>query len=418
MIPSAPRRTLIVTNDFPPRTGGIQTFVWECALRQPPGSVVVYASRYPGAAEFDARAPFPVIRDRASVLLPTPRTARRAAAILQEYECTAVWFGAAAPLGLLGARLRRAGAQRLVATTHGHEVGWAALPIARQMLGRVGRQVDVVTVLGQFTGRALAGAVGVGRADGPALARLAPGVDSARFEPSDERHIAGSGPADQRPAPGSAPAARPSGSAGALRARAGIAPDAPLVVCVSRLVPRKGQDVLIRALPAVRRAVPGTMLAVVGHGRDEERLRKLAARHAGDAVRFVGPVPAAELPGWYRAGQVFAMPCRTRRGGLDVEGLGIVYLEASAAGRPVLAGRSGGAPEAVLDGVTGDVVDGRDEQAVATALIRLLRDRARAEAMGASGREWVRRQWTWQLTAQRLRELLDEGLPPNGLADR
>lgn len=380
--PPALRRTLIVTNDFPPRTGGIQTFVWECALRQPRGSVVVYASRSPGWEEFDARAPFPVIRDRSSMLLPTRRVARGAAAALREHGCTAVWFGAAAPLGLLGAPLRRAGAQRIVATTHGHEMGWARLPVARQLLGRIGRRVDVITVLGQYTGRSLRRSFGVGSADGPRLARLAPGVDVERF-------------------------AGAAAEAAALRTRLGWDAATPVIVCVSRLVPRKGQDVLIRAMPAVRRAVPGAQLVIVGRGKDEARLRRLAARHAADAVMFAGSVPDDELPAWYGLGDVFAMPCRTRRGGLDVEGLGIVYLEASAAGTAVIGGMSGGAPEAVRDGVTGVLVDGRSPLRTGRAIIDMLTQPQRARAMGEAGRRWAQREWTWTQSARRLRELLD-----------
>ncbi|MDR1999276.1 MAG: glycosyltransferase family 4 protein [Frankiaceae bacterium] len=380
--PPAFRRTLIVTNDFPPRSGGIQTFVWECALRQPPGSVVVYASRSPGWERFDQQAPFPVIRDRSSLLLPTPRVARAAAAALREHGCTSVWFGAAAPLGLLGGALRRAGATRIVATAHGHELGWARLPGARQLLGLIGRRVDVVTVLGQHTGRALRRALRADSAAGPAIARLAPGVDAERFAGARERGAA-------------------------LRARLGWGAGTPVIVCVSRLVPRKGQDALIRAMPAVRRSIPGAQLAIIGRGRDAARLRRLAARHVPGAVLFAGAAPDDELPGWYGAGDVFAMPCRTRRGGLDVEGLGIVYLEASAAGSPVVAGRSGGAPEAVRDQITGVVVDGRSVRAVSAAIIRLLADRERAEAMGRAGRRWVERDWTWARSGARLRELLD-----------
>lgn len=373
---------MIVTNDFPPRTGGIQTFVWENALRQPPGSVVVYASRAPGWEQFDQRAPFPVIRDRSSMLLPTRRVARATSEALRAHGCSAVWFGAAAPLGLLGGALRRAGAQRIVATTHGHELGWAALPGARQLLGRIGRRVDVVTVLGQHTGRMLRRAFRVGRPAGPAMARLAPAVDLERFDDARAR------------APG-------------VRARMGWDAETPVVVCVSRLVRRKGQDILIQAMPAVRRAIPGAVLVIVGRGKDEPRLRRLAARHAADAVVFAGAAPDAELPGWYGVADVFAMPCRTRRAGLDVEGLGIVYLEASAAASPVVGGTSGGAPEAVRDGITGMIVDGRSVTQVSSAIIQLLADPQRARAMGEAGRRWVEQDWTWSGSAARLRELLD-----------
>lgn len=365
-------RTLVVTNDFPPRPGGIQAFVHSLASRQPDGEVVVYAPAWRTASTFDSRQPFPVVRHPTSLMLPTPDVLRRARSIAAAEGCDRVWFGAAAPLGLLAPRL---GLERAVASTHGHEVGWAMLPGARQVLARIGRGVDVVTYLGEYTRSRLARAVPADR-----LARLPSGVDTALFRP-------GCGGAE-------------------VRARWGLS-DRPVVVCVSRLVPRKGQDVLIRALPAIRRAVPGAALLLVGGGPDAPRLHRLAAEHGvADDVVLTGSVPWEELPAHYDAGDVFAMPCRTRRGGLEVEGLGIVFLEASATGLPVVAGRSGGSPDAVLDGETGLVVDGTSESAVAREVSSLLLDRSRAAAMGAAGRDWVEREWRWDVLAGRLRELL------------
>jgi phosphatidylinositol alpha-1,6-mannosyltransferase len=373
------RRTLIVTNDFPPRQGGIQSFVHQLALRQPAGSVVVYASRHAGAEEFDAAAPFPVVRHRAGLLLPTPDVRRRAIGLLREHGCTAVWFGAAAPLGLLAPALRAAGAQQIVATTHGHEAGWAALPGGRQALRRIGTSCDVITYLGEYTRRRLAGAVG-SRAT---LCQLTPGVDVETFGPDVDGSV--------------------------VRARYGLA-GRPVIVCVSRLVARTGQDTLIEALPRVRRQIPDAALLIVGRGREHDRLLTLArARGVAEHVVLTGGVAPDQLPAHYAAGDVFAMPCRTRRGGLDVEGLGIVYLEASAAGLPVIAGDSGGAPDAVRDGQTGFVVDGRDPAAVAAALVRLLGDDALRARMGAAGRAWVQREWTWDTVAATLTELLQAG---------
>ena len=371
-------RTLLVTNDFPPRPGGIQQFVHNLALRQPAGSVVVYASTWRGAGKFDAEQPFEVVRESTGVLLPTPAVARRAARLAREHDCDTVWFGAAAPLGLLAAGLRRrAGIRRAVAQTHGHEVGWAALPGARGLLRRIGDGVDVVTYLGAYT-RVRLDRVLHGRTD---LHRLAPGVDVDAYHPGVD--------------------------GGAVRARHGLG-DRPVVVCVSRLVPRKGQDTLIRALPQVRRRVPDAVLLVVGGGPYRPTLHRLA-REAGveSAVVFTGSVPWEELPAHYAAGDVYAMPCRTRGGGLDVEGLGIVYLEASATGLPVLAGDSGGAPDAVREGETGYVVGGRDVPAIADRLAGLLADPDRARAMGAAGRAWVEREWRWETKAARLTELLE-----------
>ncbi|HEX5496496.1 MAG TPA: glycosyltransferase family 4 protein [Mycobacteriales bacterium] len=369
-------RTLVITNDFPPRPGGIQSFVHSLAARQPAGSVVVYASTHPGAEAFDAAQPFPVVRHRTGLLLPVPAVLRRARQIARTEGCETVWFGAAAPLALLAPGLRRAGVARLVASTHGHEAGWAALPVARRLLRRIGRTVDTVTYLGDYTRRRLAPALG----PDATLHRLPPGVDTDAFHPDLD------------------------GSPVRARHRLG---GRPVAVCVSRLVPRKGQDTLIRAWPAVLRRVPRAVLLVVGAGPYLSRLRRLAADIgvAGDVV-FTGEVPWAELPAHYAAGDVFAMPCRTRRGGLDVEGLGIVYLEASATGLPVLAGDSGGAPDAVLDGRTGYVLDGTSVPAVADRVAALLGDPTLAAAMGREGRRWVCAEWRWDILAARLDTLL------------
>ena len=370
--------TLLVTNDFPPRPGGIQQFVHNLAVRQPPGSLVAYCSTWRGAADFDAEQPFPVVREDTSVLLPTPAVAKRAAEIAREYGCDAVWFGAAAPLGLLAAGLReRTDVTRAIALTHGHEAGWAALPGAKALLRRIARGVDIVTYLGEYFRVRLDRAIG----DLTTLERLAPGVDTDAFSPSV--------PGDQ------------------VRAAYGLT-DRPVVVCVSRLVPRKGQDTLIRALPLIRRRVPDAALLLVGGGPYRSTLESLAAEHGVSShVIFTGSVAWADLPAHHAAGDVFAMPCRTRRGGLDVEGLGIVYLEASATGRPVVAGDSGGAADAVLEGETGYVVHGRDVDALANRIATVLADRALAARLGAAGRSWVEKEWRWDSQADRLAALLN-----------
>ncbi|MFI2606535.1 glycosyltransferase family 4 protein [Kitasatospora sp. NPDC018619] len=376
--------TLVVTNDFPPRQGGIETFVRAMADRVPGHDVVVYTSTEPGAGRHDAALPYPVLRDRARTLLPTPRVTRRAAELARAHGCDRVWFGAAAPLAAMAPGLRRLapGIRRTVATTHGHEIWWARTPGARALLRRIGRGTDVVTYLGGYTRARIAPALG----PDARLARLVPGVDPALF--------------------------RPAGDAGGPAG-------APVVLCVARLVPRKGQDVLIRALPAIRRAVPGTTLVLVGRGPDEDRLRGLAHRltEPGSVV-FTGGLDHAGTAAHYAAADVFAMPCRTRRLGLEAEGLGIVFLEAAAAGLPVVAGRSGGAPDTVLDGVTGTVVDGRSLAGVASALTGILLAPAAERArMGAAGRRWAEEHWSWEASARRLTDLLDPAVPlPGGAA--
>jgi phosphatidylinositol alpha-1,6-mannosyltransferase len=379
------RKTLIVTNDFPPRPGGIQAFLHNMALRLESERLVVYASTWKrgregaeATAAFDAEQPFTVVRDATTMLLPTPAATRRAVGLLREHGCTAVWFGAAAPLGLMAPALRKAGAERLVATTHGHEAGWAQLPASRQLLRRIGESTDTITYLGEYTRSRIAGALSPEAA--ARMVQLPPGVDEKVFHP-------GSGGAE-------------------VRERLGLA-DRPVVVCVSRLVPRKGQDTLILAMPRILARQPDAVLLIVGGGPYEKELRRLA-RETGvtDSVRFTGAVPWAELPAHYGAGDVFAMPCRTRRGGLDVEGLGIVYLEASATGLPVVAGDSGGAPDAVLDGETGWVVRGGSPEEAADRIVALLADPELRRNMGERGRQWVEERWRWDLLAEKLRGLL------------
>lgn len=374
-------KTLIVTNDFPPRPGGIQAFVHSMALRLDPGQVVVYASTWRDGSEvarFDAEQPFPVVRDRTSMLLPTPRVTGRAVDLLREHGCTSVWFGAAAPLGLMAPALRKAGAWRIVATTHGHEAGWAQLPGSRQLLRRIGEGTDTITYLGEYTRSRIAPALTPRAA--ARMVQLPPGVDEKAFHPAS--------------------------GGGKVRARLGLA-DRPVVVCVSRLVPRKGQDTLILALPRILAVQPDAALLVVGGGPYENELKRLAAQTGvTGSVVFTGAVPWAELPAHFGAGDVFAMPCRTRRGGLDVEGLGIVYLEASATGLPVVAGDSGGAPDAVLDGETGWVVRGGVPEDAADRILALLGDAELRQLMGERGRKWVEDAWRWDLLADRLKALL------------
>ncbi len=371
-------RTLVVTNDFPPRTGGIESFVVAMARRFPPGAVVVHTARQRGDVAFDASLDVPVVRDPSPLMVPTPAIARRAAQIARSEGCDRVWFGAAAPLGLMAPALRRAGVERTVATTHGHEVWWATVPGTRTLLHRIGEVNDVVTYLGEYCRRRVA------RALSPAargrMVQFTPGVDDAVFRPGCGGDV--------------------------VRRRLGLA-DRPVVVCVSRMVARKGQDVLVRALPHLRRRVPDAALLLVGDGPHRGRVEALVDELGlRDDVVLTGRVPWDDTPAYYDAGDVFCMPTRTRLLGLEPEALGICYLEAAATGLPVVAGDSGGAPDAVLDGRNGLVVDGRDPRAVADACATFLADRALAQAFGAQGREWVARQWRWDDLALRLQGIL------------
>ncbi|WP_304438033.1 glycosyltransferase family 4 protein [Modestobacter sp. Leaf380] len=370
-------RVLVVTNDFPPRQGGIQTFVAALLDRVPAADLAVLASTSSGAAEHDATLPYRVVRARTSMLLPTPGTARAARELALDHGAQTVVFGAAAPLGLLAPGLRRAGVTHSIGITHGHETGWVAVPGGRQLMQRIASGLDVVTYISRYTHDRLAPAL----ASRTAMTQLSPGVDVDRFHPG----VDGS----------------------EVRAEHGLG-EAPVVVCVSRLVPRKGQDVLLAGWPQVLARHPGARLLLVGSGPLEGELRRRVAADAGlqRSVVLTGGVDPSRLPAHYAAGDVFAMPCRTRRAGLDVEGLGMVFLEAAACARPVVAGTSGGAPEAVRDGVSGHVVDPRSPGQVAATIADLLDDPVRSRAMGAAGRAWVEQRWSWTTIAAGFQGLL------------
>jgi phosphatidyl-myo-inositol dimannoside synthase len=374
-------RVLLVTNDFPPRRGGIQSYLREFVGRlvnTGAHAVLVYAPQWKGADAFDAEANgYRVVRHPGTLMLPGPAVDARMRRLIGDHGIDTVWFGAAAPLALLAARAREAGATRVLASTHGHEVGWSMLPVARSVLRRIGNDTDVVTFVSRYTRSRFATAFG----PAASLEYLPSGVDTDRFRPD------------------------PAGRA-ELRTRYGLG-ERPTVVCLSRLVPRKGQDMLIRALPSIRQRVDGAALVIVGSGPYLDTLRKLAGDcGVADHVTFTGPVPSDELPAHYALADVFAMPCRTRGAGMDVEGLGIVFLEASATGIPVVAGDSGGAPEAVQHNRTGLVVDGNSVQEIGEAVAELLADPDRAAMMGAAGRDWVTSHWRWDTLAARLADLL------------
>ncbi len=372
-------RVLLVTNDFPPRPGGIQSYLGQFVDRLAGRhAITVYAPQWKGADLFDARATgYQVVRHPGTLMLPDAGVDTRMRRLIAAQGIDTVWFGAAAPLALLAPRARRAGAGRVLASTHGHEVGWSMLPVARSVLRHIGDHTDLVTFVSRYTRARTASAFGAAAV----MEHLPPGVDTDRFRPD--------------------PAARAD-----LRTRFGLG-QRPVVLCVSRLVPRKGQDMLIRALPSIRRRVQGAALVIVGGGPYLPALQRLAGRcGVSEHVIFTGGVPTAELPAHYAMADVFAMPCRTRGAGLDVEGLGIVFLEASATGVPVVAGRSGGAPETVRHNDTGLVVDGRSVDQVVDAVAGLLAEPDRAAAMGAAGRDWVMAQWQWDALAARLAGLL------------
>ena len=376
-------QVLLVTNDFPPRPGGIQSYLGEFVGRlvgAGPHSVLVYAPQWKGADAHDeaaGTAGYRVVRHPGTLMLPGPAVDARMRRLIADHGIDTVWFGAAAPLALLAPRARQAGASRVLASTHGHEVGWSMLPVARSVLRRIGDGTDAVTFVSRYTRSRFASAFG----PEARLEYLPPGVDTDRFRPD-------------------------SAARAELRDRYRLG-ERPTVVCLSRLVPRKGQDMLIKALPAIRRRVDGAALVVVGGGPYLEALRKLAQDcGVADHVTFTRGVPSAELPAHHAVADVFAMPCRTRRLGLDVEGLGMVFLEAAATGLPVVGGDSGNSADAIRDGETGYVVSGVSVADLADRLKRLLTDPCAAKAMGEKGLAWVHQEWRWEIIAQRFAEIL------------
>jgi len=372
---------LFVTNDFGPRAGGIETFVIGLIERRPFGQTIVYTSAQAGSEEYDKawKSDFgvTVVRDRAKILLPTPRVARNVARIIKESDIQVAAFGAAAPLGLLSASMKRAGVQKTVALTHGHEVWWAKVFPFNLALRKIGTSVDSLTYLGEFTQRAIARSLSKTSAE--KMIKIAPGIDVDHFSPQDSSQMRRD-----------------------LRLE-----NKRVIVSVGRLVHRKGQDHLIQAMPEILKSVPDAHILMVGQGPYLSHLKKLVEDlNLVEHVSFIGRIQYAQLPQYICAGDIFAMPSRSRFFGLEVEGLGIVYLEASACGLPVIAGSSGGAPDAVLEGVTGIVVDGENDQEIAAAAIKLLNDLDGARAMGLAGREWIIENWRWQIWSERFNKLL------------
>jgi len=361
------KKVLLVTNDLGPRSGGIETFILGLLEGLPKNSLVIYTSSQKGYAPFDTQLlekfGATVIRDRAKILLPTPRITRKAVRILKQYKIQNVWFGAAAPLGLMASQLRNGGASNIVALSHGHEVWWAKIPILKHILQKIIKDVDKLGYLGAFTKNEISKST----TEVNKLVQVAPGIDTNYFQP-------------KKPNP-------------ALIARYQLE-GRRVIVCVARLVHRKGQDQLIKALPSILEKFPDTILLIVGQGPIEQMLRN-SARQLGvtHKVIFTGRVPHGDLADYICLGEVFAMPVRSRFFGFEVEGLGIAYLEASACGLPVVVGNSGGATDAVIDQVTGLLVDGTNVNEITDAICRLLADPAKAQAMGQAGRGWVISDW-------------------------
>lgn len=374
------KRHLLVTNDFPPKVGGIQSYLWELWRRLPAPDVAVYTTPYFGAEQFDSAQAFTVNRTREPWLLPTRSIARRVNRLANEHEAELVVWDPALPVGLAAPRTGKPYAVVL----HGAEITVPGrLPGLRSLLCRVLSEASLVVCAGRYP------AAEAQRVAGRSLPILVvpPGVDTSRFRPLDD------------------------GERTSVRAELGLPVDAPLVVGVSRLVPRKGMDTLIKAAALMRKRCPDAVVAIAGSGRDRVRLEGLVAS-TGAPVRFLGRVPDELLPGLYGAGDVFSMPCRSRWGGLEQEGFGIVFLEAAAAGVPTVAGDSGGAAEAVADGETGIVLRRPDlPDEAADVLSELLNNDDLRVQMGHRARIRAEAEFSYNMLAERLRVGLD-GVSP------
>jgi len=375
-------KTLVITNDFPPRPGGIQTFIYGLVQGFDPDDVVVLTSKHTGWQEFDKQEKYPIFRHNTQMLLPTKAVGDQAITIIKEFNCDRVLFGASAPLGLLANRLKNHGIKKTVAITHGHEVGWAFTPGLKQTFRKIVKDVDKLTYLTKFTFEQISEAISSEQLE--KFEQLTPGIDINMFNPENKNN----------------------GQSQKIRERFRLG-NKPVVVCVSRLMARKGQDTLIEVWPEVLKKVPDAHLLIVGGGSLKQSLhKKTFDNNVHTSVTITGAVDWKELPGFYAAGDVFAMPVRTRNLGFDVEGLGIVYLEASATGIPVIAGNSGGAPEAVIDGVTGFVLSPNNQMILVEKIIELLLNKELSNRLGKQGRSWIEKQWQWTSRHLQLKNLL------------
>jgi phosphatidylinositol alpha-1,6-mannosyltransferase len=378
---SETKKILCITNDFGPRAGGIETFIIGLIERAQVGSIIVYTSQQGDTHEYDQKwlrdFGVEVIRDKSKVLLPSLRVSRSLQSLIRERGIEKAFFGAAAPLGLLSHSLRRAGVKKIVALTHGHEVWWSKLWPFTWAMKRIGSGVDTLTYLGDFTRNAISASLR--ESDAAAMVRIAPGIDTEHFAPDATAHE--------------------------LKRELDLE-DKRVIVSVGRLVHRKGQDTLVESLPLILKQYPDAHLLFVGVGPHLEYIHKRAIQLGVlSHISFVGRVQYSELPRFISVGEIFAMPSRSRLAGLEVEGLGIVYLEASACELPVVGGLSGGAPDAVLEGETGYSVDGLDPAAVAGAVNALLADPVGAKAMGKRGRQWIIDEWEWRHWSARFNAL-------------
>lgn len=380
LVVSNQKKVLLITNDLGPKAGGIESFILGLIAGLPKDCLIIYTSSQKESQAFDKQLEekfgLVIIRDRARILLPTPRVARRAAKLVIQHEVQNIWFGAAAPLALISVKMRKVGAKNIVALTHGHEVWWAKLPIFKLLMKKIINDVDYLGYLGSFTKNQIT--QGVNQSE--KFIQIAPGIDTNHFMPKPPRKD--------------------------LIAKYQLE-GRQVIVCVARLVHRKGQDQLVKALPEILKQFPDAILLLVGEGPIRMMLFN-SAKQLGvlSKVVFTGKIAHSELPDYFCLGEIFAMPVRSRFANLEVEGLGIVYLEASACGLAVIAGNSGGSVDAVLENVTGHLVDGTSSDQIADAICKMLANPGNTRAMGQAGREWVIKNWQMSNWSEKFNKVL------------
>ncbi len=384
---------LLITNDLGPHVGGIEVFLLGLLEELnkdllPTKNLLIYTSGVSKSEiakmesfdqQLSQKLGVQIIRDRSKILLPTPTVISRINQAIKNYPIEYIFYGATAPLALATRKVKAQNPQikKALGITHGHEVWWAKTPIFKYLLKEMGRELDVITYLGNFTNNKIRKAVGTQ----VQMLQLAPGIDYEKFVP--------------------ATTSVQKAEVEKLKTELNLV-DQKVILCVGRLVQRKGQDILIKAMNQILQNIPEAHLLLVGVGNDEKRLKKILRAENQktnsdlmNKVTFVGKVPYEKLPTYFQIAELFAMPARSRFGGLEVEGLGIVFLEASSAGLPIVVGNSGGASDTVLDGQTGLLVDGKNPNQVADAIIKILKDPNLGKQMGINGRNWVIENWNW-----------------------
>ena len=370
------RKHILITNDFPPKVGGIQSYLWELWRRLPVANFYVYTTPFPGDREFDSEQPFRTVRSTSKVLLPTPNINRNVQKLRKDIEAELIVWDPAFPLGVVAPRSRTPYALVL----HGAELAIPGkIPILKSFLANTLKKASLVICAGNYPAEE---AERIAKQSLP-LAIIPPGVDVERFRPAT--------PLEKEK----------------IRKDLEIPNTSPVLLTVTRLVPRKGVDILIKAVKILKKDYPELLLLIAGSGRDLQRLKGLA-KDSKETIRFLGEISEAALPDLYRASDIFCMPCRSRWGGLEQEGFGIVFLEAAASGIPQIAGKSGGSADAVLNNETGLVINNpKDPRQLAQSIEKLLKDSEKLKRMGLDARKRTEDYFSYDQLSKSLIDALD-----------